>query len=165
MKKKSVNKNSRSAARVLGLLAVAAVATSLPLSAAAGDRDNRLFDTHTVVVGDDGRSSVMIQSDAEITIFQRTLDLPATGGFFKRANVWADRQDFRITSLNQQGLVFLGNERVGTFPIPGGEVGDVLFQFTEHGHTLRIVKAGDLPPPDAPDAVAGTVVDVKITRP
>ena len=40
--------------------------------AAAGDRDNRLFDTHTVVVGDDGRSSVMIQSDAEIAIFQRT---------------------------------------------------------------------------------------------
>jgi len=81
MKKKSVNKNSRSAARVLGLLAVAAVATSLPLPAAAGDRDNRLFDTHTVVVGDDGRSSVMIQSDAEIAIFQRTLDLPARAAF------------------------------------------------------------------------------------
>lgn len=130
---------------------------------AAGD--GRLFDSNTVVIGSDGQSAVMVQSDAAIVIFERTLDLPASGGFFKRAQVWARRQDLRITSLNQQGLVFLGNERVGVFPVPGGDVGEVLFRFSEHGHTLLITKAADLPADPATEAAAGTVIDVQITRP
>lgn len=162
MKRKCVSQISRHAASVVGLWAVFAMVSSQPLRASA---EGRLFDSHTVVIGNDGRSTVMVQGDAAIAVFQRTFELPATGGFFKRAKVWAKYQDLRITSLNQQGLVFLGNERVGDFPIPGGEIGDVLFRFSEHGHTLWIVKAADLPPPDSPDARGGSIVDVKITRP
>lgn len=143
----------------LGFLALAA---AVPLRVSA---EGPSFKDNVVVIGSDGQSTLVVQSNAEIVVFRREIDLPATGGFFRRAKVWADRGDLRITSLNGEGLVFLGNERVGTFPIPGAETGNVLFQFSEHGHTLQVVKTGDLPPPEGAGAAAGARLDVRITRP
>ncbi|NLB64853.1 MAG: hypothetical protein GX803_00055 [Lentisphaerae bacterium] len=145
---------------VCGLLAVC-LAAGWP---APGRAEGLTFKDNVVVMGSDGQSALMVQSDDAVVVFSREIELPASGGFFKRARVWADRDDLRITSLNGEGLVFLGNERVGTFELPGGEVGGMLFKFSEHGHTLRLVKTGELAPAEDGGA-AGCKLEATISRP
>jgi hypothetical protein len=153
------------ACAVVGLwMACGAVLAADPQSVVV---QGRTFADNVVIMGDDGQSSVMVQGDSAIVVFRRELELPASGGFFKRPKVWADRQDLRITTLDGQALVFLGNERVGTFGLPGGEAGAELFRFTEHGHTLRVTKIGTLSVDGAEETgeKAGIAADVVITRP
>lgn len=121
---------------------------------------------NVVLVGDDGQSMLVAGDSAPVCLFQNRIDMPMTGGFFTRAKIWADRQNLRITSLNEQGLVFLGNQRVATLKLATAKPGDVLLRYSEQGFTLHI-KALEIQAPDSVNTNRKTVVrlDVQITRP
>ena len=143
----------------------AVVACWLAVPVLCGAADGRDVADNVVIFGDDGRSALVSQSDDAIEVFSRKIDLPASGGGFHREKVWADRQTFRLTSLNGKGLVFLGNERVGDFEIAGHADGDELFRFSEHGHTLRLMQVSRLSAADGGEDAGGIVVDARVTRP
>lgn len=123
-------------------------------------------DQHLLATDDAGRSLSVVQSDKPIVVFQQQVDLAITGGFFRRPQAWADQQNLRITSLNGQAFVFLGNERAATIDLAQAKPDDMLLRFTEKGFTLQIKALGQptVPPSDA-NQPAGVRLDIQITRP
>ncbi len=118
-----------------------------------------------VVVGDNGRSTLVVSGDESVVLFRHTLELPDSGGSFRRLRVWTDRQELRITTFNGQCLVFLGKKRVGTAKFVGRKAGDILFRYQELGSTLTIIV---LEPPDEHGENEGARVvklEALITRP
>jgi hypothetical protein len=98
-----------------------------------------------VVVGEDG-SSVLVTGGVEpVVMFRHTVEMPFSGGFFNRPEVWANRQDLRLTSYKGNCLVFLGDKRVATIPMKDKLPGDTLLRYQEHGFTLMLAieAAGD----------------------
>jgi hypothetical protein len=120
---------------------------------------------NSVVVGDDGKSALVISGAEPVVMFHRTLSVPMSGGAFRRPQVWAGQQELRITTLDGSCLVFLGKLRVGTVPFGVRKAGEALFCYRENGFTLKItvldIIGGD--EESARNRVAK--LDVVITRP
>ena len=121
---------------------------------------------NVVVVGVDGKSTLAVMSSNPVCLFQSQTDMPLTGGFFNHARAWADGQNLRITSFEDQAFVFLGNQRVAIVKLATAKPGDVLLQYSERGFTLLLkVLKRQGPVPVSTSQPPSLYLDVQITRP